>query len=301
VTLVVPRADAPICLTDAVHEGAGSRSRTRRRPMRFLDLLRSSPTNADLYAGDDGVASVAADDHLLAPERAILARLGGWLEGRSMLDVGVGVGRTTAHFAPIVGSYVGIDLSEAMVRACWQRHGRLWENVTLAVCDARNLTGFEEASFDFVLFSWNGLDCIESREERIAAIRELRRVCSETGYVCVSSHNLGFLPHLFRLRDYERDDLSALLRGLAWQVLLRAFNGSPRRMTSRAGAIVRDGTLDFRLRLHYTRPTEQLAELSDCGFETLEIYGMDGKRVAQHDVDANEDLSLHYLVARTAS
>ena len=35
-----------------------------------------------------------------------------------MLDIGVGTGRTTMHFAGLVKEYVGVDYSSALIQAC---------------------------------------------------------------------------------------------------------------------------------------------------------------------------------------
>jgi len=58
---------------------------------------------------------------LQPPEVAILDRLATWLSGTRMLDVGVGGGRSTPHFAPVVGSYVGVDYAQPMVDCCMAR------------------------------------------------------------------------------------------------------------------------------------------------------------------------------------
>src|SRR5215475_3747471 len=92
-------------------------------------------------------------------ERAVLGRLRDDLSQLEMLDIGVGTGRTGYTFAPLVKRYVGIDYSPRMIdraRALLGENGR----VELRVADARNLSSVE-GSFDFVLFSYNGIDAVE--------------------------------------------------------------------------------------------------------------------------------------------
>src|SRR5262249_11174372 len=55
------------------------------------------------------------------PEAAILRALAPRLARLRMLDVGVGGGRMTEHFAPAVAQYHGIDLSPEMVETCRRR------------------------------------------------------------------------------------------------------------------------------------------------------------------------------------
>lgn len=109
-----------------------------------------------------------------------------------MLDVGVGLGRTTPYFAPVVASYVGIDYSLPMVESCIARLGDRFSNVSLDVGDVRDLGRFAAGSFDFVLFSYNGLDSI-GHDDRLIALAELRRVTDAAGYIFFSSHNLLWL------------------------------------------------------------------------------------------------------------
>jgi ubiquinone/menaquinone biosynthesis C-methylase UbiE len=250
-----------------------------------------------VYSEDRAVATIASEERLYAPEQAIRERLLPWLQGRSMLDVGVGAGRTTIHFAPSVARYVGIDVSAPMIDACATRLVAAFPHAAFAVEDARDLGRFGDASFDFVLFSWNGLDCIESLEDRFRALRELRRVCDPAGYVCFSSHNIGFVPELFGLRPYERTTPRAVAKAIAWQVLLRILNGSGRKIASSPRALLRDGQFDFRLRVHYLRPSVQLAELRACGFGPAELYGMDGRQLAEEDADSATDVSLYFLAS----
>ena len=68
------------------------------------------------------VVQTYTDLHELQPaERAVLEALRHRLESMDMLDIGVGAGRTTVSFAPLVRRYVGVDYSRAMVEACRRR------------------------------------------------------------------------------------------------------------------------------------------------------------------------------------
>ena len=51
---------------------------------------------------------------------------------------------------------------------------------------------FEDSSFDFILFSFNGIDYM-NHDERIRTLREIRRILKTGGYFCFSTHNLNFL------------------------------------------------------------------------------------------------------------
>ena len=74
-----------------------------------VNALIRAPDNLSSYEEPALVEALSTHSELQSPERAILDRITTWLSGKRMLDLGVGGGRTTLHFAPVAGSYVGID------------------------------------------------------------------------------------------------------------------------------------------------------------------------------------------------
>jgi SAM-dependent methyltransferase len=106
----------------------------------------------------------------------------------SILDIGVGGGRTTPYLAELARHYVGIDYSEEMVRACRSRYpGERFE-----LCDASDLTMFADETFDAVIFSFNGIDML-GPEERSRCFSEVARVLADNGKFIFSSHNARLL------------------------------------------------------------------------------------------------------------
>src|SRR2546430_7085903 len=81
-----------------------------------------------------------------------------------MLDIGVGRGRTTAHFGSLVKEYTGIDYSPRMIEACRQQFRYAKVPFRFEVGDARDLHVFGDGVFDFILFSFNGLDAMTDRK-----------------------------------------------------------------------------------------------------------------------------------------
>ena len=107
-----------------------------------------------------------------------------------MLDLGVGGGRTTIHFAPHAREYHGIDSSAALVEACRRRFAHEgWPHITWTVADARDLP-YESGFFDFVMFSWNGLDLVGDEHDRMRALLEIRRVLAPGRRFFFAAHNL---------------------------------------------------------------------------------------------------------------
>jgi SAM-dependent methyltransferase len=282
-----------------------NRSNEERPPARIfirivtmiISLLTSvlrRPDNKALYGTAEIVTFFETSDRLQYPERAILERVKEWLAGRRMLDVGVGAGRTTQHFAPLVASYVGVDYAPAMVAACDARFGNEMDNVTFTGADVRDLSAFDSGSFDFVLFSFNGLDSI-GHGDRLAALAELRRVCAQSGFVCFSSHNLGAVSQLYRLGPAIK--ANGYTQGLLEQVILRLLNGSQRALSRKDHAVVREPEHHFRLSNYYIYPSEQLKQLADAGFSYIELYAHDGRQIEPSEAANTGGPWVYYLAA----
>ena len=127
----------------------------------------SRPAAVRAYHGREG---------LFRAEEVILGMLGEEFRNRKILDVGVGAGRTTPHLLQISDQYVGIDYSSAMIESCKSRYPA----VDFRVCDAKNLSEFLNDSFDLIVFSYNGIDCMP-HEDRLIIVRDpsclFRRRC----------------------------------------------------------------------------------------------------------------------------
>jgi len=63
-------------------------------------------------------------------------------------------------------------------------------NGSFFVCDARDLGMFKDNSFDFILFSFNGIDYVSHRDRK-QIYKEVLRVTKSGGHFCFSSHNLN--------------------------------------------------------------------------------------------------------------
>ncbi len=214
-----------------------------------------------------------------------------------MLDIGIGGGRTTGHFSPLAGEYTGIDYSAEMITASRQRFSDSPQPMSLEVGDARSMNQFADNSFDFILFSFNGIDYV-SHSERLHILQEIRRVGKPGCYVFFSSHNLQSMAREF---DYQKQiSLNPLKTyvNLVMLALLKLFNASITRnmLKTASHLIIRDSSHNFRLQTYYIRPEEQVKQLQS-NFNNIEIYSWKSglKILDASDPSLNSDMWLYYL------
>lgn len=252
--------------------------------------------NQETYRAPDIVRYYAQLQRLQPAEAAIRDRLRLQLPHLKMLDLGIGGGRTTQHFAPLVGEYIGIDYSAEMIAACQQRFAGALDAMTLAVGDARNLERFADRSFDFVLFSFNGIDYV-THDDRLQILREIRRVGKPGGYFCFSSHNLqGIVGEFDFGRQISWNPLKTYTN-LVMSGLLRLFNPAVTRdrLVNSSHLLIRDEPHNFRLWNYYIRPTVQLAQLK-AGFDNVEVFSWQGKSALHAgELATNADMWLYYF------
>jgi SAM-dependent methyltransferase len=224
---------------------------------------------------------------------------------RSLLDVGVGAGRTTLHFARLADEYVGMDMSPAMVETCRAR----FPHLRFEVADVRDLSRFADGAFDVVLFSFNGIDIVGGDAARQRAFTEMRRVCASGGRLFFSSENLNRLPEEMRLSVHLHRALAADAPGAlpvrlakeAWRFArARALNPSANTLLTRGGGLVADDRHGLRiLRHYYVRPDVQLSRMQMLGFPEVEVYGMQGERVPPEQLASVRGYWLDYLCRST--
>lgn len=110
-------------------------------------------------------------------------------DGDSILDIGVGAGRTTPYLSAKAGRYMGLDYSPEMVEAAENR----FKNIEFYCGDARNLKNCDSNTFDVVVFSFNGISAIPTIDGIIMCLREAFRVLKSGGTFIFSASNSKFL------------------------------------------------------------------------------------------------------------
>jgi len=164
-----------------------------------------------LYSTPEVAAQYARMDSLSACEQHVFDNY--LRPGMDILDLGVGGGRTTPYLSAIASRYVGVDYSEEMVLACRSR----FPHLEFELADAADLSQFPDASFDAVIFSFNGMDCLAPYGKRENCLRECHRVLKRGGVYIFSTHN----PRsLFLDWQWDRTRLRSLASKVARQGLL---------------------------------------------------------------------------------
>jgi ubiquinone/menaquinone biosynthesis C-methylase UbiE len=232
---------------------------------------------------------------LQEPERALLRRFRGCWADMTMLDLGVGSGRTSYTFAAIAKRYVGIDYSRVMIELSRQRIGED-DTTRFLVCDARRMAETLEERFDLVLFSYNGLDSV-GHEDRRTILSQVREVLKDDGHFFFSSHSLTSLPlRASRPELNWRHPVRSAYRAVktaqaAWR--LEKVNRGARGSEQRGWALLRDEAHDFQGEWYYVLPEYQVTQLAEAGFSVAEVYGVAGEAVDPSNPGRNP--WLHYL------
>lgn len=223
-------------------------------------------SNKSTYESTDIVSAYAKETGLQPAEETIINQLRDKLSNMRVLDIGIGTGRTTTCLADYTKDYIGIDNSENMIKFCEKRFEGFQTNLSLNVCDVRSMDIFEDNFFDFVLFSYNGIDYMPYGD-RTRALKEIHRVSKPGGFFCFSTHNFRHIDHLKRF-TIGRNPLRLIVRYLHAQYIVWQRNSN----TGIMHAIIRDGGENFRLKTCYVEPLEQIKKLKEIGFKNIRIF-----------------------------
>lgn len=147
--------------------------------------MTSTETDANLrtYEAQEVAAHYAALDYLTPCERLLFQTY--IPAGSAILDLGVGGGRTTAFLASRASRYVGVDYAAVMIKKCEAK----FHNLEFVLADAADLSQFPDASFDAVVFAFNGIDYVLPDNRRRSCLAHIHRILKPRGVLIFSSHN----------------------------------------------------------------------------------------------------------------
>lgn len=210
-------------------------------------------TNIERFSTDDEVSHYEQliETGLFEAERTLIDRY--YTPGESVLDVGCGVGRTTVKLDELGFEVLGVDASRPQI----ERARELFPAIEFRVDNALDLD-VADRSYDHVLFSYNGIDCIHPESSRLAALEEFRRVLKPNGSLAFSSRNAWY-----------RFPALVLDRAFLSRFYLSAEN--VRRFFHPYKVQYDDAGQPFEMYL--STPRRQCRQLRQCGFNPLEIVG----------------------------
>lgn len=236
-------------------------------------------------------------DELLPAERAVLSRLGSSIAGKAVLDIGVGSGRTTATLLQLTDDYLGIDFSEAMVKASRRR----FPGAQFVQCDARRMQHLGSGRYGFIWFSFNGIDSV-NHEERQRVLSQVFDLLEPGGVFYFSSHNISSPKERpWQLRLYEwgwqpskwLSSLDRMGRGIVNYVRCRSLHES-----REAYLIQTDSGHEFACPHYYTDPADQVRRLEQIGFTDVQTMGWKGQVFPQEHERIKKAGHVHYLARK---
>jgi SAM-dependent methyltransferase len=256
---------------------------------------RSPEINPYTYGNPGTVAHYAALDYLTPCEQLLFSTYI-W-PSSAILDLGVGGGRTTPYLSGRASRYVGVDYVPAMVEACRTK----FPGLEFALADAANLTAFADASFDAVVFAFNGIDFVLPEASRRRCLEHIHRVLKPGGVLIFSSHNARAI---FVRPSWNRERLRGVAQrfsagsrtlattllgpllaarvAMAWgQALAKTSSRIARRLASRTLWRGEGCLLDSAhggLFTHYSVPAFVVAEVESVHLRCTNILGDDYPR-----------------------
>ncbi|MCK6450779.1 MAG: class I SAM-dependent methyltransferase [Alphaproteobacteria bacterium] len=222
------------------------------------------------------VRNYALNESLDPPEQRILERYRDRIVGKSVLDLGCGTGRTTAALAALAASYDGVDIAAPMVAHCRARFAHL-AHARFHVMDAASLPGFADAAFDFILFSFNGIDCM-GHDGRLAVLRESRRLLRADGIFAFTTHNRGCAAIQRRPRpppSLSPRPWASYARNLFNSLRLRRHE-----IATEEYEIINEQAEGFRLLCYHATAAVNARQLAAAGFRLLDVLDHEGQSIA---------------------
>jgi ubiquinone/menaquinone biosynthesis C-methylase UbiE len=274
-----------------VPHGSINASRERRHklnPAGKTAAALSGDANHSFYENSTTVEYFGSfKKELFKAEAAIFDSLREEIKDRPILEIGIGGGRITEYLRCLSADYTGVDYSEKMVEFCRQR----FRDLSLFVCDARNMSCFETERFSTVIFGYNGIDEVNSTD-RLLILREIHRVLKRNGVFIFSSHNLDWesIPSCFRKRlSFQGRGVKSIRANLVrlWVYASGIAHWCVNRMLRKRQAVYLEyeDSPGVALPVHYINEPAQIAQLQSAGFREIQAISADGEPLNDHNRD----------------
>ncbi len=217
--------------------------------------------NKNFYDRPDVVENSSQHHLWLWPEEQfILEEWESSVRNKAVLDIGCGSGRLTPALTKLTQDYVGIDYAKGMIEACKKK----FDGTKFMHCDASDMTVFGDERFDFVFFTFNGMDCI-SHEKRLKALGEIHRILKSDGVFAFSTHNLDDRRHVTAY-DIRSINILRNIRNVFSYLKVRKEE-----VHAETYAVLSDPLDGFGQLTYLIRKREQVLQLEHAGFSGVRI------------------------------
>jgi len=219
---------------------------------------------------------------LLPAEKKVFELYAAVLKNSSLLDIGIGGGRTTKFLSPKCKHYTGIDYSQKFVALCQQK----FPDIRILHKDARDLSAFNGNEFDFVNFSFNGIDYV-GLNDRLKILSEVHRILKPGGIFFLSTHNLKHSSfNKFPWQDQQNNLFTNFKTFVKLSpYLFRKFRNSKAETITDDYAIINDSAHNYSLMTFYSSPQLIIRQLSEAGFTSINFYKKSGDKTMLQNSD----------------
>ena len=249
--------------------------------------------NQATYTSEEGV-NAYLNTSLQSPEISILVKYKDNYYSKSILDIGCGAGRTSFYFRNFTDKYVGVDYSESMINVS----KKCYPELEFQHCDARDLSRFNDKSFDFIIFSYNGIDYI-TNDDRLTVFKEIKRILKDDGMFVFSTHNRNF-SNIETTPSFQLslNPINFIKNSLGYiKQLLNNSKLKNKAIETEDYAILNDSGNNYSLLTYYISKNKQIEQLNEIGFNTQEIFDMNGQALSEGTNDSN-DAWIYYVTTK---
>ncbi|MBU1136112.1 MAG: class I SAM-dependent methyltransferase [Nanoarchaeota archaeon] len=130
------------------------------------------------------------------------------------LDMGCGGGRTTIPLVKMGFNVFAFDITPAMVKLTKKNLEKSGLKAKVEIGDAINIR-YNSNSFDYILFSFNGIEAIPGRNNRLKTLQEIYRVLKPKGIFIFTTNTQKYFKgrrKLFFLKEALKYYFSKLFR-----------------------------------------------------------------------------------------
>jgi len=205
------------------------------------------------------------------------------LQGKRLLDVACGTGKSFLEMLPRGWRVTACDISPSMLERAREKAG---DAVELAVADMTELPEFGE--FDLVWALDDAVNYLLSTEELRRALAGMRRNLAATGLLLFDVNTLRTYRTFFAETEVvEREGRRLVWRGLA------APNAPPRSICESRLEVDSGESLTHRQR-HFPE-ADVLAALEAAGLDCLDVYGLGLDGIPRKSLDENTHTKAVYI------